>query len=439
MAATASEGAKFCILPGVHRMQAINPKKNQQFYGQNAPVLNGSRLITSFSRDGNLWVASNQTQQGERRIEDECLTPRCSYPEAFFINNTPLLAVNSKTAVTSGKFFFDYDADKIYFSDDPTGKTVEASVSPYAFRGNISGVVVQGLVVEKYSSSIQYSAIGYNGGATGWIVQNNEVRLNYAVGVGVGSNSIVVGNNIHHNGEMGVGCNGANILFDGNEISYNGFFSGLDPLWEGGGGKCAITTNLIVRNNYSHHNNAMGFWTDIDNVGTLYENNRIEYNLNGGISHEISYAAVIRNNTFKGNGYGFESWLWGGAIQIQNSRDVEVYGNHIEVTPEGGNGICLVQQDRGSGILGLHATANNFIHDNVIVSMTPDHGISGAIADYDPAGMKAANNRFSSNHYYVSNINDEHWAWVDDFYGWNTYRSTAQQDQNSTVGTVAPF
>src|SRR6185312_15487892 len=116
-----------------------------------------------------------------------------------------------------------------------------------------------------------------------------------------GDSSVIRRNFIHDNGEMGIACVGRDILIAGNEIAGNGFFAGLDPDWEGGGGKCALTDGLVFRGNYSHDNNSYGFWTDIDNINTLYEDNRIEHNANGGISHEISYAATIRNNTLKGN------------------------------------------------------------------------------------------------------------------------------------------
>jgi parallel beta-helix repeat protein len=434
LAARAPQGASFCIRAGIHRLQSVQPKANQKFYGQGNAVLSGARLITAFAREGAFWVARNQTQEGFRHGGDECLEgrPRCDRPEAFFIDDRPLIAVASKAEVVPGKFFFDYDADKIYFLDDPAGKKVEASVSPHAFIGGASGVVIQGLTVEKYSSPIQHGAIGSNVPGQSWIVRNNVVRLNYGAGLSIGSNSRVVGNFIHDNGELGIGCVGDDILIERNRIARNGFFSGLDPLWEGGGGKCALTTRLIFRNNHSYGNNAYGFWTDIDNIDTLYEDNHIENNVHGGISHEISYRAVIRNNTVVGNGYGFPVWLWGPGILIQNSRDVEVYGNTVDQRG-GNNGIALIQQQRGSGAYGSHATRDNYVHHNRIINTAEDQGSSGAIADFNPAGMKAGNNRFDHNTYVVRSRQQDSWAWVDDFYDWETYRQKSGQDAHSTI------
>lgn len=430
----ARPGASFCIAAGVHRMQAIDPKRGQKFFGERGAVLNGARRITRFTRRGRVWVAGGQTQQGERLQRQECLPerPRCSHPEAFFIDDVPLLAVANRDALEPGTFYFDYAADEILFLDDPRGRQVEASVSPYAFLGGARDVVVDGLVVEKYSAPIQRGAIGHGVASPGWVVRNNEVRLNYAVGVSVGSGSRIVGNHIHDNGEMGIGCVGDDILIEGNEIAGNGFFAGLDPMWEGGGGKCALTRRLVVRGNYSHDNNAHGFWTDIDNIDTLYEGNRIENNVHGGISHEIGYRAVIRDNRLKGNGFGFAVWLWGGQIQIQNSRDVEVTGNLVD-TGGVGNGITLVQQDRGRGRYGRHDTVGNHVHHNRIIARGHEAGVSGAIADAFPATLRHGGNRFEHNVYVVPSGRDDRWAWVDDFYDFETYRRLSGQDATSRL------
>jgi hypothetical protein len=435
----AAEGARFCVKAGVHRMHAITPRNNQSFHGESGAALNGSRLITEFTREGIYWVASGQTQRGERRHDVPCVPhmPRCAFPEAFFINDTPLLHVESLSQVTGGKFFFDYESSRIYFADDPRGKKVEASVSPFAFMGGAQGVLIENLLVEKYSTPIQAGAVGYNITSTGWIIQNSEIRLNSSIGIVVGTGSRVTRNYIHDNGNMGAACVGTDIIFENNDIYSNGYFSGLDTLWEGGGAKCAKTRSLIVRNNYLHSNNGIGFWTDIDNINTVYENNCVKNNINSGISHEISYSAIIRNNAFYDNGGGFHVWLWGGAIQVQNSQNVEVYGNLI--VSRRGNGISLIQQDRGSGPYGPYRTINNHVHNNTIISMVPDHGGSGAVADHDIDGMKNGNNIFNSNSYHVSDLNDDHWAWVDGFYTWEEYRARSRQDADSTVRSSSPY
>ncbi len=109
------------------------------------------------------------------------------------------------------------------------------------------------------------------------------------------------GNAIHHNGQLGMGGHGTGGLIEGNEIAYN-LTMGYAAMWEGGGAKWAVTTGLTIRGNWSHDNAGPGLWTDINNIDTLYEDNRVEDSEFAGIFHEISYAAIIRNNVIRNNG-----------------------------------------------------------------------------------------------------------------------------------------
>lgn len=435
----APAGSTFWIEAGVHRMQSVTPKDGDHFIGEHGAVLNGARLITEFDREGHNWVATGQNQEGFRSGTEFGArgAERPGYPETFFIDNKPLTPVDSLDKVAPGKFYFDYGHDKIYFRDDPAGHRVEAGVSPFAIAGQAKDVHVENLVVEKYNVPTQAGAIGYNSSAEGWTIQNNEVRLNYGVGVYAGSNSHVTGNYVHDNGQMGLGASGDNVRVEGNEIAHNGYFSGIDRGWEGGGTKFAETENLIVRDNYSHDNNGYGLWTDINNINTLYEGNTVANNLSGGINHEISYAATIRDNVLTGNGGEGVGWLWNGGIQIQNSKNVDVYRNYVDAS-EGGNAITMIQQDRGTGSHGAWTTTGNSVHDNVIVDRTPGEGASGAIADYNQAGLAAGGNSFDHNHYHNPHPSDERWAWTDGFYSWDAYRHASGQDAHSTISTDIP-
>jgi hypothetical protein len=435
----ASPGASFCLRAGEHRMASATPKDGQSFHGEAGAVLNGSRLITVFERQDPYWVARGPAQRAGQRPEAVCLPgrERCSRPEAFFIDDRPLWHASRLQDVTKGSFFFDDTRDRIYFLDNPTGRKVEASALPYAFRGGARDVRIENLTIEKYAPPVQHAAVGSDRPSPGWVVRGNDIRLNYALGVNVGTGSQVQGNRVHDNGQMGAGCTGRDVLFERNEIAANGSFSGVDPNWEGGGAKCAVTENLVVRRNHLHDNHGYGFWTDIDNIGTLYEHNLVESNAAGGITHEISYAAIIRNNIFRGNGPILPVWLWGAAILIQNSRDVEVYGNQVDMTGRG-NGISLVQQGRGSGRYGPYVTVGNRVHDNTLVSATLDHGASGAVADHNPEGMKAGRNRFDRNLYRVVDARADLWAWVDGFRDWSAHRLLSGQETHSEMQIIGP-
>ena len=431
----APTGAVFWLEAGEYRMQSITPKDGQHFIGEEGAILNGSRLLTDFTTDNGDWFVGGQTQQGERGALEEA-TPgfeRAGFPDTVFIDNVPLKAVDTRAEVTPGTYFFDYEADRIYVGDNPAGHKIEAAVSPFAFGGaeSGSGVTIENLVVEKYAAPVQHAAVGGSVAPDGWIVRDNEVRLNFGVGIDVGSGSQVVGNHVHDNGEMGLAGGGEGLLIQENEIAFNGFWAGIDPMWEGGGSKFTETDGLVVRGNYSHDNNGYGLWTDIDNINTLYEGNRIDNNSGGGINHEISYDAVIRDNTFSGNGGDYAQWLWGGAIQVQNSQNVEIYDNRINMTA-GGNGIALIQQDRGAGAYGEYVTIGNSVHDNVLISQTPDSGSVGAVADHDEAGMLAGGNTFNNNEYQFTSAADDRFFWGEAL-GWDDYRAFSGQDGTSDL------
>ena len=170
---------------------------------------------------------------------------------------------------------------------------------------------------------------------------------------------------MHHNGQLGVGGIGSNVLVSGNEIAYNHTAGYLEE-WEAGGTKFLLTKNLVFRDNWVHHNSGREVWTDIDNVDVLIANNLVEWNTRGGIVHEISYEAIIRDNVSRYNGLGFDVWVWGAQILIQNSSDVLVFGNDVTVSSAAGNGIAIVNQSRGNGPRGPYRSDRVTVTDNTI-------------------------------------------------------------------------
>ncbi|GEM_PF-2349992 len=406
------EGTTFLLGAGVHRMQSIQPKNGQVFIGESGAVLSGARVLNSWQQDGSAWFIAGQSQEG--RIHGSCLAghDRCNRPEELFINDKRMLHVSSRGNVGPGKWFFDYSSDRIYIGDDPSGKRVETSVTEVAFKGKVNGVTVTGLVVEKYANPAQVGAIDTRDNSSGkdngsnWFIANNEVRNNHGVGIKATDGSKVTGNYVHHNGQLGLGGDGDGLLIENNEIAYNNNAS-YEWGWEGGGTKFAKTRDLVVRNNYSHHNLGPGLWTDIDNIDTLYEGNRVMHNAGIGIFHEISYDAVIRNNYLEGNGAGHSAWLWGSGIVVAASPNVEVYGNELV---NNADGIAGIQQSRGSGRYGPYEISNLYVHDND-VTMTEGH--TGFVQDIgDNSYFTSRNNRFSNNQFTLVGGDGRNFSWM---------------------------
>jgi hypothetical protein len=409
----AGEGATFCLKNGVHRIQAIRPKPWQSFHGEGQTVLNGSRVLTTFSREGRYWVASGQEQRHRPRnwcakepaacywCAKEALA--CDLPDGLFIDDKPLVQVLSKEGVQPGRFYFDHARGRIYFAEDPTGRKIEATVALFAFESRASNVLIRNVTIENYASVAQRGAIQAQD-AVGWIVEHCEVRLNSGGGIGVGTGTRVRGCNIHHNGQIGITGAGRDILVEGNRVWANNI-RGFDYGWEAGGVKIGLGNVVVFRGNHVYDNLGPGLWCDGDCRNVLYENNIVERNHGAGIFHEISFNAVIRHNIVRHNGIAEGEWFWGSDILIAASQDVEVYGNTLTVSP-GKCGIMLIDQgrdDQAPARRGLvYKTRNNKVHDN---EMTFEEvACAGGASDVEPGHenfsiITEGNNVFDGNVY----------------------------------------
>ena len=423
-------GSAFFLNSGTHRLAAIIPKDDDSFAGAPDAVLNGSRILTGFTREGSYWVASGL--KDEPRPTGECASgsPTCVYPQSFFIDGQPLTHVATLQEVRPGAFFFDYAADRIYFADDPARRLVELATAPFAFSGGASRVIVRGLTVEKYANAAQVGAI--DDGGVGWLIENNVVRLNHGTGIRFFDNAMIRENQVLSNGQLGIGGFGAGVRVVGNEIARN-TWAGFSPGWEAGGTKFVRTTDLVLRDNYVHHNTGPGLWIDIDNIRTLIANNVAEYNTKPGIQHEISYAAKIQNNVVRWNGITPLGWLWAAQILIQNSQDTEVSGNVVETGQNYGEGITMIQQDRGSGAYGPYLVRNNYVHDNHITYLG-SFGLTGAAADFASDLLFSSNNRFDFNHYYAPVADGHHWVWDDAMRTWTEFK--VEQEHHGTFNAM---
>jgi parallel beta-helix repeat protein len=402
-------GTTFYLKSGVHRMQSITPRSGDRYIGEPGTVLSGARQLTSFGRAGAYWFAGGQTQEGPAPgAYCDPGYPRCGNAEDLYFDGIPLRHVDNIGAVGPGTFFFDYPANVIYFYDDPNGRNVEASVTGRAFAGFATDVLISGLIIEKYATPVGEPAVAVG---TRWTLQYSEVKLNHYAGVGTGTESRVANNSIHHNGCFGLIGSGNFATVENNEIAYNNF-ARFNPFWGAGGTKFVYTWGLTVRGNSSHHNGGPGLWTDIGNIYTLYENNTVEDNERGGIFHELSYDATIRNNTARRNGAArvWPYWTTGAGIEIIDSRNVEIHNNVLE---DNWQGITALDDHRGSGPYGAYVVQNLYVHDNLITSRSTEAGTGRTgIIDFDNyTAFVLGNNRFVRNQYSLGNPGGYYFMW----------------------------
>ncbi|HEY9857839.1 MAG TPA: right-handed parallel beta-helix repeat-containing protein [Stenomitos sp.] len=400
------EGTRFLLEAGTYRLSSpLAPRARQQILGMPGAVISGSKLLSGWKQEGNRWYVEGQTQRlAGSSGEVVGGNPMAGKSEDVFYDDKPLQQVDSLVGLTKGKFYFDYANSRIYLADQPTGHKVETTVMAQAIKGGGAGVVLQNLVVEKFGNAAQVPAIT-NDSRTGWLVENCEIRFNHGWGLQIGDGGTVRGCNIHHQGQLGIGGGGANVLVENNEIAYNNS-EGFNSFWEAGGSKWVYANGLTVRKNWVHHNYGPGLWTDIENRNVVYEDNLVEANDRMGIVHEISGNAIIRRNTVRGNGVHFATWEPDGAgIVVSNSSGVEVVDNTVE--------------DNVAGIVIVHATdrnrdtRDNYVHGNTIQMRK---GYSGLVLAGPPSSAADAvftsnHNRFADNRYYLPFLAEARWSW----------------------------
>ncbi len=406
----APEGESFRFAPGTYRLYSIQPKNRQKFRGTLGPnrerlsVINGSRHLPHWTRQGDVWYATGQTQ--EQGSFGTCDPGRgmCNRPEDVFIDDVTLEQVGSLSQVGPSSFYFDYGADRIYIGTDPSVRVVEASVTQRAFYGPADDVEIRDLVVEKYSNHAQWGAIDaqknndFNDSlGLRWKIINNEVRLNHGTGIRAVHNSLVDGNYVHHNGQKGIGGRGNDIRILNNEIAYNNL-AGYKVDWEGGATKFTGSERLEAAYNYVHHNFGPGLWTDEVNVNVHFHHNLITDNTRPGIYHEISYNAEFDHNVVMRNGFAHPDWGWGAGIAVSSSRGVEIHHNEVL---DNADGITAMTQARGSGPLGVYEISDLNVHNNCV--RQPNNGFASAMLQDvgDASYFCCKNNRFSNNVYDV--------------------------------------
>jgi parallel beta-helix repeat protein len=428
------EGGVFCIKNGVHRAQAVRPKRGQHFFGEGTAVLNGSELLSGFRREDQYWVTASQLQQLGKH--GECLpsAPACDQPDAVFLDDKPLTKVASKDALGANKFYVDYEGGRIYLAGDPANHKVEVTVAAFAFESAAADVVIRNLTIEKYGSPAQRGAIHARDGAR-WMIADCVVRLNSGAGISVGDGTRVQNCDVDNNGQIGIEGNGKDIRIEGNRIWANNIY-GFDPAWEAGGVKIAESDGVEFRDNHVYDNDGSGLWCDINCRNVIYEGNLVENNRHIGIFHEISFKAVIRKNTVRHNGIDNRKFFWGSDIVVAASQDVEVTDNKVTVAP-GACGIVLIDQGRRNDAGQEYKTRNNIVRGN---EMTFEGAVcAGGASDTQPEDenydiIAKGNNRFDGNTYRVRGVSEPpQFVWGRDVTDWAGFRRNGLEQTGRLV------
>jgi hypothetical protein len=299
------------------------------------------------------------------------------------------------------------------------------SRTTYAFHGTAHHVVIKNLIVKNYTAPTQYGMIQIWGPYA--LIQNNEITgATQGAGVWASSYALVIANNIHNNAEEGykVVYDGTasqpavGTLFDSNEIAYNNPTHGYWDGGEQGGGKATHTQHLTFWYNYAHDNGGPSFWTDSDNIYTIYWYNKSRNDTNG-IEHEISFNASIIGNDLRDMGSqshqsSCPSFYFSCAgIAIENSGGltgsfsgiIEIAHNTIK-PGQYGRAIAFREQDRGACRCGYttdpYWVRNVWVHHNTVdvTNGLKNEPMIGAVVDTGNQQMFHSRNiKFDYNDY----------------------------------------
>lgn len=180
----------------------------------------------------------------------------------------------------------------------------------YAFSGGAEDVTIRYLTVQRFAAPSDEGVVNHDS-ADGWVIEDSTIQDNDGAGLMAGARQQVRANCLKNNGQYGMNAykgNGAltGLVVEGNEIVGNNTGD-----WERRKPGCGCTGGIKfwdvngadVRGNWVHDNRGTGLWADTNNNDFLIENNVIEANDGAALIYEISYNAIIRNNTIRRNNW----------------------------------------------------------------------------------------------------------------------------------------
>jgi len=177
----------------------------------------------------------------------------------------------------------------------------------YAFVYDAENVTIRGLTVTGFVPPPNEGVVNHDSG-DGWVIEDNTIEKNDGAGMMAGSHQVVRGNCLKDNGQYGMNAykdgDLTDLVVEGNEIVGNNtgdWETKIDGCGCTGGVKFWAVDKADVRDNWVHDNRGTGLWADTNNNDFLIEHNVIEGNDGPAIFYEISYNAVIRDNTMRRN------------------------------------------------------------------------------------------------------------------------------------------
>jgi hypothetical protein len=458
-------GTTFLLLPGVYRDNSITALRDGDgFIGRPGVVMDGAKVLTGWTKVSVQGVDYRTTAGGTPLATPNCGFafscclrgyPGCAYVQDLYVDNIDYRHVTSLADVVSTKtWYYDFNGtdggirNNIYLAvgDDPNSHRVELGDTAHAFMGTTSNITIKNLMIEKYAAPIQSGAIQVEG--PHWLIQDNEVRLNHGIGISAkrgGDDVRVLGNNVHHNGQMGFGGPANGGLWDSNYIAYNNI-DGVNPDFEAGGSKF-VGNNVRITNNIAHDNYGPGLWSDEGATYDYYGHNSSYNNFAGGIRYEISRYGVITNNTVYGNTKNAQ-------IVYTGSDHGKITGNRVIDNGHGAILILNIIGTRPRSRSPIYKVVDTQVTGNTIEAQCNPNDAAVGLLDRaeppQPSIFTDASNFFDHNVYLFSNSHQlaagplarRCWAWGETTRGqgpisWSDWQASGQDPHGVAMPSSA--
>ena len=333
----ASTGQTIVLRAGsYHETVTVNKQVVVQNYPGEAVWFEGSSLLTDLKKDGPRWSQSNWTTKFDSSPTYtrggpastapswgfvNAAHPMAAHPDQVWVDGSAQAQVGSLGEVTSGKFFVDYGASKLYLGSDPTGHTVRASDLVTAMTVSAPGAVIRGIGVRRYAPSIpDMGAVRVSGNSSS--LENVILSDNATTGLSLLTSNISL-NQITsvRNGMMGIHANYAdNMKINSlNASGNNTELFNVAPV--SGGMKVTRSRNVTVTGSMFNGNNGPGLWFDESSYNLTIAGNIMADNTKYGMSLEISSDIKVLNNLVMKN--------IDNGIAVKNAGSVQIWNNTI--------------------------------------------------------------------------------------------------------------
>ncbi|PZS24582.1 MAG: hypothetical protein DLM58_24450 [Pseudonocardiales bacterium] len=304
-----------------------------QNYPGEVAWMDGSVPVGGWTRSGSTWIHTGWNHSFDHSASFDCGSnsggfvntahPMAAYPDQVFFDGGQQVQVSANPG--PGQFAVNYSSGTIVTGSDPTGHQVRASNVQQAFVVGGSDVVIRGIGVRNYATSLCQMGTVYLGGSGGGdVLQNLVFTGNATQPLAIDAPGTMADHlTVQGNGMTGIHANAADGSTIANSLITDNNTQAFNNTPATAGIKITRLDGFTIRNNtVSDNPDANGIWTD-ENVTKFVIVGNTVTNRNGeyGILTELSDTGIVANNTISSAKYGYTAF---------DSGNVQVFNNTFE-------------------------------------------------------------------------------------------------------------